>query len=87
MEQQTTIEEAGGEAAPSPASKYDRLTTKERQVILRIAVGDDRVAIAKDMGISPKTFDTHRQHGMKKLGLTSNVELARDALRAGVVSL
>ena len=64
---------------------YETLTTRERQIAKMLAFGLTCRAIADDLGIGPKTIDTHRMAIMKKLGLKNTTELARDAIRVGFV--
>ena len=42
-----------------------------------LATGDPNREIAKALGISQKTVDTHRAHLLKKLGCKNNVALLR----------
>jgi DNA-binding NarL/FixJ family response regulator len=41
--------------------------------------------IASELSLSEKTVGTYRRRIAEKMGLTSNVELARYALQAGLV--
>lgn len=66
---------------------FPTLTDREREIALLLARGDINREIAKALGISIKTVDTHRGHILKKLGLRHNVDLARYALRMGYVTL
>ena len=63
------------------------LSFRETQVAKLLAIGAKMDEIAKQLDISQKTVDTHRDHVLKKLKLRNNVELARHALREGWVSL
>ena len=60
---------------------YLSLTTRERQVLQLIAECLSNVEIAQQLSIKPRTVDIHRAHVMRKLGLHSQTELARYALR------
>jgi DNA-binding NarL/FixJ family response regulator len=66
---------------------YDELTEREREILQLIAEGHDTKAIASRLFISPKTVLSHRERLMRKLGLTTPVELARYAIREGIVEL
>lgn len=68
-------------------SAFDVLTVRERQVAKLLAVGSTSREIAAQLEINIKTVDTHRGHLLKKLGCRNNVELARRALRTGLVTL
>ena len=66
---------------------FDRLTPREIAVAVRIAEGDRNAQIAKMLGCSSKTVDTHRANALKKLNLRHNVDLTREAIRVGLVVL
>jgi DNA-binding NarL/FixJ family response regulator len=63
------------------------LTERERQVLQAIAEGRGTKQIAKELGISPKTVFAHREHIMDKLGLHSEAQLTRYAIRSGLAVL
>jgi DNA-binding NarL/FixJ family response regulator len=63
----------------------DALTAREREVFLRFAAGLTTREVAASLGISPKTVETHRVRIYEKLGCKTVVELARIAVRAGLV--
>jgi DNA-binding NarL/FixJ family response regulator len=69
------------------AGPFDRLTPRELSVALRLAAGDRTAEIAEALDISPKTVDTHRANVLKKLSLRHNVDIARAAIKAGLVAL
>ena len=66
---------------------YERLTLRERQVLHLAAEGLGNTAVAERLGISVRTAETHRARVLGKLGLRSQTELVRWALRRGVVGL
>jgi DNA-binding NarL/FixJ family response regulator len=66
---------------------YDRLTTRERQVLQLIAEGKTNREIADQLELSVKTVDTHRSHLMRKLNLHDQTTLVKYALRKGIVTL
>jgi DNA-binding CsgD family transcriptional regulator len=66
---------------------YALLTLRERQVVHLAAEGLRNPAIAERLGISVRTAETHRARVLAKLGLRSQTELVRWALRRGVVTL
>jgi two-component system response regulator FixJ len=59
------------------------LTAREREVAERVAAGKSSKVIARELDISDKTVQVHRQHAMEKLGVHSATELARLLMRAG----
>jgi two-component system, NarL family, response regulator NreC len=87
---------ARGERYVSPllASKLDgakvatdRLTPREREVLRLIALGHTSVEIARNLGLSPRTIETHRARIHRKLGLDTRAELVRYALRHELLQL
>jgi len=71
----------------APLDSYETLTTREREVLQLCAEGYSSTEIASRFGISPRTADTHRANLMRKLGLQSQTDLVRYALRRGIVPL
>lgn len=67
--------------------KYETLTTREREVLHLSAEGCTSSEIASRLGISARTAETHRTHLMSKLGIHTQVELIRYALRRGIIQL
>ena len=61
------------------------LTTREREVIRLLAEGKSNKEIAKALGISARTAETHRAALMRKLGVSSTAEVVRYAIRSGVI--
>ncbi len=64
---------------------YDRLTSREREVLQLVAEGYSSAAIAGRLSISPRTAEAHRASVMRKLGLASQVDLIRYALARGIL--
>jgi DNA-binding CsgD family transcriptional regulator len=56
------------------------LTRREREVLKLIAEGHSNKQGALRMGISPRTFESHRAEAMRKLGARNTAELVRAAL-------
>ena len=69
------------------ASKLSLLTARERDVLEGIVSGETNKEIAGRFGISPRTVETHRANVMHKLGLRSQTELVRYALRRGIMPI
>ena len=61
------------------------LTTRERQVLQLAAEGLSMTEIAEKLFISPRTGETHRANLMRKLGLQTQTDLVRFALRKGLI--
>jgi DNA-binding NarL/FixJ family response regulator len=68
-----------------PQPLVDRLSPRERQVLLLIAEGRSTREIAALLGLSVKTVESHRTRIGQKLKLQSTAELVRYAIRCGLV--
>ena len=56
------------------------LTRREREVLVLISEGYSNKQGALRMGISPRTFESHRAEAMRKLGAKNTADLVRKAL-------
>jgi DNA-binding NarL/FixJ family response regulator len=63
------------------------LTERERVVLQLVAEGRSTKAIADDLGMSPKTVETHRSNICAKLDIHDVATLTRFAMRHGLVSM
>ena len=66
---------------------YDRLTTREREVLNLVAQGNSNSEVASRLTISTRTAETHRASVMRKLNLRTQTDLIRYALRRGILPL
>lgn len=64
-----------------------KLSQRERQVVEGLADGDTNAQIGARLGVSTKTVGTHRGNVLRKLRLRNNADLARFAIRVGLVGL
>jgi DNA-binding NarL/FixJ family response regulator len=64
---------------------FDVLTPREQEVLKLIAEAYSSKEIAKELFISIKTVERHRQNILGKLGMRDRVELTRYAIRRGLV--
>ncbi|HEY2987581.1 MAG TPA: response regulator transcription factor [Candidatus Binatia bacterium] len=64
---------------------YEKLTSREREVLHLAAQGNTNAQIAKRLFISPRTVEIHRASLMRKLHLKKSVELIMYALRRGII--
>jgi two-component system, NarL family, invasion response regulator UvrY len=64
---------------------HEALSHRELQVLRLIAVGKTIKEIAAELSLSEKTVATYRTRVSQKAGLKSNVEIARYALKQGLV--
>lgn len=68
-------------------SVLDSLSTRELQVLRRLAMGHTNREIADAYHISVKTVDTYRFRLLKKLNLRNNAEMSRFAIQNKLVDL
>ena len=61
------------------------LTPRQREVLQLVAEGRTSKQIARLLGISVKTVEFHKSRIMKELGMHSVAEMARYAMRSGIV--
>lgn len=71
---------------PALASRVEQLTAREREVVARLAAGDDLPALAEQLHISPHTAKTHLNRAMAKLGARDRGQLVALAYQAGLAS-
>jgi len=72
-------------AQATPLDLYETLTSREREVLHLAATGNSNIETADRLGISSRTAETHRANLMRKLGLHSQTELIRYAMRRGIL--
>jgi DNA-binding NarL/FixJ family response regulator len=65
--------------------QFDVLTPRELEVVKLIAEAHSSKEIAKELVISVKTVERHRQNILDKLGMSDRVELTRYAIRRGLI--
>jgi DNA-binding NarL/FixJ family response regulator len=65
--------------------QFDVLTPRELEVLKLIAEAHSSKEIAKELWISIKTVERHRQNILDKLGMRDRVELTRYAIRRGLI--
>lgn len=64
---------------------FDALTDREREVFQLAAEGLNNPQIAERLSLSARTVEMHRGNLMKKLGLKSQTELVKYAVKRGMV--
>lgn len=64
----------------------ERLTPREREVLVEIANGRSNKEIGATLGISPRTVETHRESLIRKLRIRTVAGLTRFALETGLVA-
>jgi DNA-binding NarL/FixJ family response regulator len=65
----------------------EKLTPRQREVLRLIGEGRSTMRIAKDLGISHKTVETHRAQLMLRLRIDDVSGLVRYAIRAGLINV
>ncbi len=73
---------SGGKKEP-----FTQLTSREREVLVKIAEGKSNKEIADELGIGVRTIETHRERIMRRLNIHSVAGLTKYAIANGLVSL
>lgn len=67
------------------ADPLHSLTQRERMVLQLAAEGHSNGEVAEKLFISPRTAETHRTNLLRKLGLQTQTDLVRFAIRKGLI--
>ena len=70
---------------PDASDPIQTLTAREREILHLAAAGLGNPEIAETLFISPRTAETHRANMMHKLGLHTQTDLVRFAIRKGLI--
>jgi two-component system, NarL family, response regulator NreC len=70
---------------PGEEDDYNRLSTREKEILRLIAMGYTNRQSAEELYLSEKTIETYKSRLMHKLGLHTRIELVRYALRMGLI--
>ncbi len=65
-------------------ARWDSLTKREREVLRLLAAGGTNAELARQLGIRPKTVESHVSHVLSKLGVASRLEAVVWAKDAGL---
>jgi DNA-binding NarL/FixJ family response regulator len=65
---------------------YERLTPREKEVLILIARSKSNREIAEDLNLSVNTVAVHRNNLMKKIGVRKATALALFAAERGLLS-
>jgi DNA-binding NarL/FixJ family response regulator len=79
----TAVVQAYVRGTPLP---LDPLTSREREIVQRIAEGQTTKEIAVDLELSVKTVESHRNNLMRKLDIHDTATLVRYAIRRGLTT-
>jgi len=64
---------------------HDKLSQREREVLLMIAEGKPVKSIAEELSLSPKTISTYRERILAKLKISTNAELIKYVLAENLI--
>lgn len=64
---------------------WDTLTPREREVALLVGEGDTNKGIGRQLGLSPRTVEVHRDRAFKKLQVRNATQLVRLMLNGGLI--
>lgn len=78
LKQTTSAQQSAGEA-------QDELSPRENEVLRLVALGYTSQQVARQLGISVSTVETHRERLMDKLKLKGRAQLVRYALSRGLL--
>jgi len=82
-----TLKKLPGKETTINDAHYEKLTTREQEILRLLAEGLSSKEIAKKLFISPKTVENHRANIMNKLDLHSTLELVRYAAKLGLIDV
>lgn len=74
-----------GELPTEPETPLDSLTPREQEILKHVAQGKTSKVIAEELGISPRTVESHRESLMRKLDIRSVAGLTRLAVEQGLL--
>lgn len=77
---------AAANQADEIRQRLARLTTREREVLDELVIGNLNKVIAYNLDISPRTVEIHRARAMEKMQARNLAHLVRMAITAGAVA-
>jgi two-component system, NarL family, response regulator NreC len=75
-----------GDRSKNDRTLFEKLTERERDVLVLVAQGYSAPDIGARLSISPKTVDTYKQRINEKIRLASRPDYVRFALRLGLLT-
>jgi len=75
------------DAKAAPFDPYDTLSTREREVLQLAAEGLTSAAIGERLSIGKRTVETHRANLQRKLGVKTQADLVRFAVKKGLIGV
>ena len=73
--------------AEEVSNSQDELSERELEILKLYAEGKSTREISEKLFISVKTVGTHKQHIFEKLGLSSNADMVKYAIKEGLIQL
>jgi DNA-binding NarL/FixJ family response regulator len=70
---------------PSVVARLDRLTSRERDVLVAIAAGSSNIEIAEDLFVAAATVKSHVSSILTKLGLNNRAQAVAFAYESGLI--
>jgi DNA-binding NarL/FixJ family response regulator len=71
---------------PSVVARLDRLTSREREVLVAVASGSSNLEIAEELFVGAATVKSHVSSILTKLGLTNRAQAVAFAYESGLVA-
>jgi two-component system CheB/CheR fusion protein len=78
-----TVRQHVANAEAEAVERYNRLTKRQKQILLMIADGLLNKQTAQDLGISQRTVENHRLELMDRVGVKTMSQLIRLSILAG----
>ena len=69
----------------SVVARLDRLTSREREVLVAVAAGASNIEIAEDLFVSAATVKSHVSSILTKLGLNNRAQAVAFAYESGLI--
>ena len=81
------FEESGIQFKDAPKDAYETLTAREREILQMTVEGRTSAEIGDKLKISPRTVEEHRRNLSNKLGIKTQADLIRFAIKRGILSM
>ncbi len=81
------FEESGIHFKDAPKDVYETLTAREREILQMTVEGRTSAEIGDKLKISPRTVEEHRRNFSNKLGIKTQADLIRFAIKRGILSM
>ncbi|HSQ04264.1 MAG TPA: response regulator transcription factor, partial [Burkholderiales bacterium] len=78
------LQSGGRESAGTTASEREKISPREREILVLLARGASNKEMARDLGLAESTVKIHIQNILRKLNLSSRVQAAVYAVESGI---